>query len=405
MMLNNDKEHNLTTDEKEQLESCNMFIQALRQEHDLNNYERCFNWLSQILSDVDNLKVMAHMANEIIHAILSFMAMFMTEGINVDIPQEFYKGIFEPLKTLCNSEDFLQKVHENTLYYVSNTLLHLLLYTDEQKNSIKDQHPEYVDFFEDTIKCMNTIILNIMEHAKPGDLYNVLFDLLLKSKTENVPQKYLGLAVKCILRHTKAQEKIKDEIEPAKIIYKMHCYQVIGSNDKSSDDIGNKTIKTVLNELVKVIGEEKIEECYQVVENDQRPDNHLKRWINVIIQQIRQPNTSGSFRNTRVTNDENFNTANTNSLQAGRDKQRVQSNDLSELQRIVQKINYIKTDQEYSMVIQELYDGITKNNNVNINELLKDINDLIIFSQRRWDDYGLNVLNIFRCGIRLTLLS
>jgi len=127
--------------------------------------------------------------------------------------------------------------------------------------------------------------------------------------------------------------------------------------------------------LVKVIGEEKIEECYQVVENDQRPDNHLKRWINVIIQQIRQPNTSGSFRNTRVTNDENFNTANTNSLQAGRDKQRVQSNDLSELQRIVQKINYIKTDQEYSMVIQELYDGITKNNNVNINELLKDIND------------------------------
>ena len=64
-------------------------------------------------------------------------------------------------------------------------------------------------------------------------------------------------------------------------------------------------------------------------------------------------------------------------MQAVRDKQRgnVQPNDLSELKMIVQKINYIKTDQEYLMVIQELYDGITRNNNVNINELLKDIND------------------------------
>ena len=53
-------------------------------------------------------------------------------------------------------------------------------------------------------------------------------------------------------------------------------------NKKKDDDIGNKTIKTVLNELVKVLGDARIMECYQVVQNDSRPDTYLRRWISVI---------------------------------------------------------------------------------------------------------------------------
>lgn len=376
MMMNNNYDKNLTGEEKELLESCNMFIQALRTQHDLTNFERCFQWLSQILGDPDNIKVMANMSNEILHAILTFMAMFMKEGIDVNVPQEFYKGIFDPLKTLCNNSVFLEKVTENILYYVVNTLLHILLFTDEQKNTIKDQHPEWVEFFEETMKCTNNIILHILEHANPGDLYNVLFELLLKSKTDNVPQKYIGLAVKCILRHTKTLEKIKFTIDPEKIIYKMHCYLVIGNNDKSSDDIGNKTIKTVLNELVKHMGEDRIEECYQVVENDSRPDNHLKRWINVIIQQKNSnlSNNSDNLRKPRVTNDENLNT---NSLQSIRDKQRgMYVGEPSELKIIVQKYNMINSEQEYALVTQELYEAITRYPSTNIHELLRDIGDL-----------------------------
>ena len=231
---------------------------------------------------------------------------------------------------------------------------------------------------------MNTIILKILEYANSGDLYNVLFDLLYKSKTENVPSKYLGLAVKCIQRHTKALEKIKDNIEPEKILFKMHCYQATNGTDKNADDIGNKTIKTVLNELVKVLGEEKIEECYQVVESDQRPDHFLKRWIHVIVQQRYLPNNSthqyggsaqrGTHNMSQQQQHQQQNDAD-NSFQTLRERQKV-AHEANEIRTIVDKYSRNDVHQQYVNITRELYGAIMRNPNINVENYLGETGNL-----------------------------
>lgn len=212
---------------------------------------------------------------------------------------------------------------------------------------------------------MNTVILKILENANPGDLYNVLFDLLIKSKTEQVPNKYLGLTVKCILRHTKVLEKIIDKIQPEAILLKMHIYltNTTPGNDRNSDDIGNKTIKTVLNELVKVLGDDRIYECYKVVQNDQRSDSYLKRWISVILAQ-KQHNVQNSQPRGQRQEAEN-------TLHAHRERMKL-SQEVNEIKLIVDKFSRVEP-QQFPLVTRELYDACLKTPNINVQDYLKDL--------------------------------
>ena len=93
------------------------------------------------------------------------MTQFMKDGINVHYGEDFYKLIFEPLKSLCSKNVFQEKVEENILYNLINILLHLQLFTDEQKNGIKDESAEHAEFLQGCIGDMNTVILKILENA------------------------------------------------------------------------------------------------------------------------------------------------------------------------------------------------------------------------------------------------
>jgi hypothetical protein len=55
---------------------------------------------------------------------------------------------------------------------------------------------------------------------------------------------------------------------------------------KIGDDIGIKTIKTILNELIKLY-QDKIWEYYAIsVENHPAPDQYLQRWMSVMTRPI-----------------------------------------------------------------------------------------------------------------------
>lgn len=222
------------------------------------------------------------MSNAILNAVFSFLSTFMELGISLDVPHNFYEQVFVTLKTLCNSNVFQNTVDENALYYALNTLFDLLYFLDVQKNSTQEENPEHLDRFNITIESMHQIVLNILDHADPARIYNVQFDLLLKSTTDAVSTKYLDLVIMRIVICTKDQNQISGRIDVLKIMSNIQTFKSLFNSKiglAPPDNVGIKTIKIVLNKLVEETGINLIRLYYSNFEKDFGPDHELKNWI------------------------------------------------------------------------------------------------------------------------------
>lgn len=176
-------------------------------------------------------------------------------------------------------------------------MLNRLLAEDEGKNAENNEN-------ETIVKTLNSTMLRILENANPNDIFSVLFDLLIKYRRLYSYAKILGLIIKCILKHTKCLEQMLPNVQPERILLKSHLYLIefATSGNAPSDDIGIKTIKTVLNELVKIY-KEKIWEFYSVVQNHPTPDTYMNRWIMVILRPLSNNNAVPSKPLTGTQND------------------------------------------------------------------------------------------------------
>lgn len=103
-------------------------------------------WLYDVVDQENSWPILCVKANELTHQLVTFIAQFMKNGIDINYGEDFYKMVFDSLKQLSSRSEFLEKVEENILYNLINTLLHLLLHADEQKNNIKDKNQQYSDF-------------------------------------------------------------------------------------------------------------------------------------------------------------------------------------------------------------------------------------------------------------------
>ena len=176
-------------------------------------------------------------------------------------------------------------MNENNLNLYTEEMLNRLLAEDEEKHSENNEN-------ETIVKTLNSTMLRILENANPNDVFSVLFDLLTKYRKLYSYAKILGLIIKCILKLTKCLEQMLPSIQPERILLKSHLYLIefASANNATSDDIGIKTIKTVLNELVKIY-KERIWEFYAVVQNHPTPDTYMNRWIMVILRPLNNNNT------------------------------------------------------------------------------------------------------------------
>ena len=133
---------------------------------------------------------------------------------------------------------------------------------------------------ESLVKTLNSTMLRILENSDPNDMFCVLFDLLIKNRKRiHNYSKIIGLIIKCILKLTKALEQLVNVIQPEKILLKSHMYLLEFGTDpaKLGEDIGIKTIKTILNELVKLYRENIWEFYAQSIQTHPRQDNYIHR--------------------------------------------------------------------------------------------------------------------------------
>ena len=83
-------------------------------------------------------------------------------------------------------------------------------------------------------------------------------------------------------------------LEIDKILLVIHEYLLAINHDEKSqnDEMGIRITKTVVNELVKIKGEQ-IWDSYKLVERHLKADNHVKRWIQLILEQPRTAQIPG----------------------------------------------------------------------------------------------------------------
>jgi hypothetical protein len=124
-------------------------------------------------------------------------------------------------------------------------------------------------------------MLKLLENANLNKMLNILFDLLVKNRRLADYSKAFGLIIKCILKLTKTLSNTINDINVSGLLIRFHEYILEFST--KTDDIGIKAIKTILTELIKVVGDTKIFDYYKAVQNHEKKDTYIYLWITAIV--------------------------------------------------------------------------------------------------------------------------
>ena len=149
-----------------------------------------------------------------------------------------------------------------------------LLTEDEEAKNINNSNNTF-----DFVKLLNSIMLRMLENANLNEIYIILLDLLIKyRKKAGFNTKTMGLIIKCVLKLTKNFENSINELHVDVILLKCHEYLTSFNYDavKQNEDVGAKTFKTIVNELVKVLGEG-IWDPYMAVRDHSTPDQYIQK--------------------------------------------------------------------------------------------------------------------------------
>lgn len=137
-----------------------------------------------------------------------------------------------------------------------------------------------------------------------------------------------------------------------KILLAIHEYLVVVNheNKTQNDEMGIRIVKTVINELVK-LKRENIMEAYSVIQQHPQPDNHIYRWIQIILKSLQTgqgtiPGNSGQHSQSMTTNQSE--------------------------QEIKQIVEELRNSDQFETALPKLYNFLENNPQVDLNEYLQD---------------------------------
>ena len=192
----------------------------------------------------------------------------------IEVQIRFAKYFLSVVHKICSSKPIMISVDEKTLYQLSEQVLRDLLIENLDKLGERGEG-------ELMLKTLNGTMLRILENCQPTLVFVVLIRLLTRYRNDQTIPKMSGLIIRCLLKLTKILGNLKGDLHVNRLLLAMHEYLIQHRNVSASDEIGNKTIKTILNELVKLEGE-RIWEAYESVRRHDVQDECLERWIRMM---------------------------------------------------------------------------------------------------------------------------
>lgn len=191
-----------------------------------------------------------------------------------DIPLRFAKYFLNVLHKVCSTKIIMRELNESTLNALSEQILSKLIIENLEKIGEKGEG-------ETMLKTLNGTMLRLLENTKPTRIILVLIRLMTKYKSGVVLPKIPGLIVRCLLKLAKVMSTFIHQIEIDKVLLAMHEY-LIQNKIATGEDLGCKTLKSLLTEIVKLQGNA-IRDAYEVVRHHHTPDLQIDKWITIML--------------------------------------------------------------------------------------------------------------------------
>ncbi|KAL0481526.1 hypothetical protein AKO1_011206 [Acrasis kona] len=106
------------------------------------------------------------------------------------------------------------------------------------------------------LQALNTLMLKLLENTNRTHAYTALLHLLSENHEDASKIRYVELVVKCLLKLTKALHSTIDRLQIDIILADLHEFLTTNppTRFKENNDLPLRTVKTILNELVKSLG-------------------------------------------------------------------------------------------------------------------------------------------------------
>nr|CAG4714912.1 unnamed protein product [Naegleria fowleri] len=172
------------------------------------------------------------------------------------------KYLLSTLMSLFNDRQMAAFVPQETLQRTIDQLLSRLL--DERLPSLENG--------QDLLKGLNSLMLKVLENSNRTFSYTSLIHLLEYSYANPALKKYSELVVKCLIKLTKALAATISRVDVDILLMDLHSFLTHNPPTlfKDRNDLPLRTIKTILNELVKVKGES-IRSCLNLIPTHKNP--------------------------------------------------------------------------------------------------------------------------------------
>lgn len=246
-----------------------------------------------------------------------------------DIPLRFAKYFLNVVHKVCSTKIIMRDLTEGSLFGLVEQILTRLLIEELEKVGEKGEG-------EVMLKTLNGTMLRVLEHSRPTTIIVVLIKLLTKHKSSSSLIKMPGLVIRCLLKLTKVLNTVMNQIDVPKIFVSIHehlvqCKAVVG------DDLSIKTIKSLVNEIVKLQGNS-VWTSYEAVRQHHSPDMQIEKWIIIM---LNSSNYSSNFAESKT------------------------DTELAEL--------FIYLNQDYALGVKKLSDYIEKNADVDLSGFLNNL--------------------------------
>ena len=239
-------------------------------------------------------KALIRLCDKLVNAFTQVMIDIFSFPVK-EIPLRFTKYFITIVNKTCSSKEIMKEVSCNEVMGLVDQLLQRLLIDNLDKIGTNKEG-------ELILKNLNSSMLRMLENCNHTYIFVVLFGLLTKYKDSPDQPKIPSLIIKCLLKLSKNMDKLIEKVDLKRFMVAIHEYLVTIPLDKKSqnDDLGTRIAKTLVNEIVKLKRNE-IWEYYQVIEQHPQPDNHLQKWIQIILKSLSQSqnidNTSSIINN------------------------------------------------------------------------------------------------------------
>ncbi|EFC49596.1 predicted protein [Naegleria gruberi] len=172
------------------------------------------------------------------------------------------KYLLSTLMQLFSNRQMAAFVPQETLQRMIDQLLSRLL--DERLPSL--------DYGQELLRGLNSLMLKVLENSNRTYSYTSLIHLLEYSYANTSLKKYTELVVKCLIKLTKALAATIDRVDVDILLMDLHSFLTHNPPTffKDRNDLPLRTIKTILNELVKVKGET-IRSCLGLIPTHKNP--------------------------------------------------------------------------------------------------------------------------------------